>query len=408
MPGTATTRETHRPDGRMQTHDVDVVVVGARCAGAGTALLLARAGHDVLLLDRATFPSDTVSTHVIARSGMVQLHRWGLLEAVVASGAPRLCRVEFTSELGFMAREVKDRYGVDFLLAPRRVVLDEILLEAARAAGVHVRTGVSVDGVVRDGEGRVTGVHAHDVHGPVEARARYVVGADGLGSRVARAVGAPLLLVRPSSGAAQYAYHAGNWPAIEHHLADDAFAGIFPTHGGQACVWVCAPEQVVRAHRRKAGRAGDPLLQMLEVAAPGIAARVDATTRRSPVRGMLRMPNHIRQASGPGWALVGDAGCHRDAITGHGISDAFRDAELLATALGTALRDPACETDALTAYGLERDRMARDVFDLTCELSTFPRQARFLELQKRLALAIDVMAGELSGRRLPGAATAAA
>jgi flavin-dependent dehydrogenase len=217
-----------------------------------------------------------------------------------------------------------------------------------------------------------------------------------------------VLLVRPSSGAAQYAYHAGNWPAIEHHLADDAFAGIFPTHGGQACVWVCAPEQVVRAHRRKAGRAGDPLLQMLEVAAPGIAARVDATTRRSPVRGMLRMPNHIRQASGPGWALVGDAGCHRDAITGHGISDAFRDAELLATALDTALRDPACETDALTAYGLERDRMARDVFDLTCELSTFPRQARFLELQKRLALAIDVMAGELSGRRLPGAATAAA
>jgi flavin-dependent dehydrogenase len=307
-----------------------------------------------------------------------------------------------------MVREVKDRHGVDFLLAPRRLVLDEIVLEAARAAGARVRTGVSVDDVVRDHTGRVTGVRAHDGSGSFEVMARHVVGADGLGSRIARAVEASMTVVRSTTGAAQYAYHLGEWPAIEYHLADEIFAGVFPTHGDQACVWVCAPERVVRDHRARVGRRGDALLSMLAEAAPGLAARADVSTRRSPVRGMLRMPNHVRQASGPGWALVGDAGHHRDAITGHGISDAFRDAELLADALDTALRDPACEADALTAYGLERDRMARDVFDITCELATFPAQVHFLELQRRLAKAIDAMAGELSTRRLPRAATAAA
>ena len=110
------------------------------------------------------------------------------------------------------------------------------------------------------------------------------------------------------------------------------------------------------------------------------------------------MPNHVRQAAGPGWALVGDAGYHRDAITGHGISDAFRDAELLAAALDAALRDPAAETAALAAYGRDRDRMARPIFDITCELATFPGPERFVELQRQLAVAIDDQAGELAAR----------
>ena len=386
----------------------DVVIVGARCAGAATALLLARAGHDVLLLDRATFPSDTLSTHVIARSGMVQLHRWGLLDAVVESGAPPIRTVEFTTAAGFMSRTIKDRYGVDFLLAPRRVVLDEILLEAARAAGARVLTGVSVDDVLRDATGRVVGVQAHSDGQRHEWHARYVVGADGLSSRIARAVGAPLTVVRPGSGAGHYAYYAGDWPAIEHFLADKVFAGVFPTHGGEACIWACTPEDVARAHRRSSGRAGNALTSILAAAAPELAVRLDESARRSPVRGMLRMPNHFRQASGSGWALVGDAGYHRDAVTGHGISDAFRDAELLAEALDTALQDPASETHALTAYGLERDRMARDVFEITSELATYPPQERFLELQKQLAAAIDAMASELSVRHLPRAVTVAA
>lgn len=395
----------HRLD-RVLT--ADVVVVGARCAGAATALLLARAGHDVLLLDRATFPSDTVSTHVIARSGMVQLHRWGLLDTVVASGAPPVRRVELSSAVGFLSRTVKDRYGIDFLLAPRRIVLDAILQEAAVGAGARLLSGAAVEDVVRDGRGRVVGVQAHDGDGPLIVRAKYVVGADGLSSRIARSVRAPLTVEREASGAVQYAYYTGDWPAIEQHLGEDVFAGVFPTHDGQACIWACTPESVARAHRRAAGSPEEAFARVLADGVPGLAARLDASARRSPVRGMLRMPNHFRRAAGPGWALVGDAGYHRDAITGHGISDAFRDAELLAVALDEALFDPACETDALEAYERDRDRMAADVFDVTCELAAFPEPSRFVELQKQLAVAIDHLAAELNVRSLPRVATAAA
>lgn len=135
----------------------DVVVVGARCAGASTAMLLAAAGHEVLMVDRAEFPSDTLSTHAIARTGVVQLHRWGLLPAVVDSGAPRLREVTFHLAGTSETRTIKDRHGVDHLVAPRRHVLDPILQDAARRAGATMRTGITIDGVLRNDDGRVTG-----------------------------------------------------------------------------------------------------------------------------------------------------------------------------------------------------------------------------------------------------------
>ncbi|HET6967452.1 MAG TPA: NAD(P)/FAD-dependent oxidoreductase [Ornithinibacter sp.] len=392
--------------GSERTWQADVVVVGARCAGAATAMLLADAGHDVLVLDRASFPSDTVSTHVLARTGMVQLHRWGLLRALHDSGAPRVTTVEFDTGDAVVVRTIKDRHGVDHLLAPRRIVLDGILQEAARRAGARIETGVSVDGVLTDAGGRVIGVRAHDARGGIRVHARQVVGADGLGSRVARSIGAPLTLERPDSGAGVYAYFAGEWSSIDYHVGADVLAGIFPTHGGEACVWVCTTEEVARRHQRQGPR--DAVVpRLLAELTPALAARVEGCVQTSPARGMLRMPNHFRQASGPGWSLVGDAGYHRDAITGFGISDAFRDAELLACALDEALRDPAAETAALTAYGRTRDRMARPVFDITCELATFPGTDRFVELQRQLAVAIDDQAAELAARPSPARAAVA-
>ena len=380
-----------------RTWQADVVVVGARCAGAATAMLLADAGHDVLVLDRAPFPSDTVSTHVIARTGMVQLTRWGLLETLHASGAPRVTGVEIDTGDDVVVRTIKDKHGVDHLMAPRRVVLDAILQEAARRSGARFGTGVGVEGVLRAPDGRVVGVYGHDADGPVRVLARHVVGADGLGSRVARAVGAPLTLERPTSGATLYAYLAGPWSAIEYHVGHGALAGVFPTHGGEACVWVCTSEDVARRHQRSAPREA-VLRSLLAELAPRLADRVAGAEQTTPVRGMLQMPNHLRQAAGPGWALVGDAGYHRDAITGYGISDAFRDAELLATALDTALRDPRDEAAALATYGRERARMAMPVLDITCELGTFPAPDRFVELQRQLATVIDDQAGELAAR----------
>jgi flavin-dependent dehydrogenase len=391
----------------MQTADRsrhDVVVVGGRVAGSATAMLLARLGHDVVVVDQASFPSDTVSTHSIARSGVVQLRRWGLLDEVLASGAPAIREVTFNAAGKSITRTIKEKAGVDFLVAPRRYVLDTILATAAEHAGAEVRPGVTVTGVERDGRGRVVGVSGHDRAGArIELGARHVIGADGLGSRVAGLVGATVNEVRPAGGAAQYAYYAGSrWAGIEFFVAERSFAGVFPTHDGQACIWVCNPSADAKAVRRRSGSRVEAFGELLERSAPPLAERLREARRTSPVQGMLRQPNQVRQAFGPGWALVGDAGYYRDAITAYGISDAFRDAELLADALDRALGGDTEESTALAAYQHQRDRAFREVFEITCRLAAYPPVPTFIELQKQLSSAIDKEAAALAARPIRG------
>jgi flavin-dependent dehydrogenase len=381
----------------------DVVIVGGRVAGSATAMLLARLGHDVVVVDQASFPSDTVSTHSIARSGVVQLRRWGLLDEVLDSGAPAIRQVTFNAAGEATSRTIKARAGVDFLVAPRRYVLDTLLAGAAERAGAEVRPGVTVTGLRRDGRGRVVGVSGHDRAGaPVELGARCVVGADGLRSRVAELVGAALDRVGPAGGAGQYAYYAGiPWSGFEFFVAERSFAGVFPTHHGQACIWVCSPSADAKAVRRRTGSRVEAFDQLLERSAPPLAERLGQARRTSPVQGMLRQPNQLRQAFGPGWALVGDAGYYRDAVTAYGISDAFRDAELLAAALDQALGGEAEETTALAAYQRQRDQALEEIFELTCRLAAYPPVPRFIELQKQLSAAIDKEAAALAARPVP-------
>ena len=387
----------------------DVVIVGGRVAGSATALLLARLGHDVVVVDRASFPSDTLSTHSIARSGVVQLNRWGLLDAVLDSGVPAIRQITFHADGESVTQQVKHRAGVDLVVAPRRNVLDTILVSAAELAGATVRTGVTVSGVQRDDRGRVVGVHGHDRAGAgVEIGARFVIGADGLQSRVARAVGASLTELRHANGATQYAYYAGiPWPGIEFYPAERALAGIFPTHGGQACIWICTPAADAKAVRHRSGTRVEAFDALLSVSALGLAERLRTARRTSPVLGVLRQPNQLRQAYGPGWALVGDAGYHRDAVTGYGISDAFRDAELLAVALDRALTGhpgigAAAEAFAMAQYQRERDHALRGIFEITCQLAAYPAMPAFIELQKRLSVEIDCAAAALADRPVPG------
>lgn len=382
----------------------DVVIVGARAAGAATALLLARLGHDVVVVDRTVFPADTLSTHQIARPGVVQLHRWGLLDAVLDSGAPAIREVSFDAAGEIVRRTVKDKSGVDLLVAPRRYVLDTIVAEAAVRAGATLLAGVTVTGLRRDACGRATGVHGYDESGePVTIDARFVVGADGLTSGVARSVGARFTERRGAAGAVQYAYYAGvAWRGIELFATERALAGVFPTHDGQACIWVASPSEDARAARRRSGPATDSFERALERAAPELMQRLRTGRRVSAVTGMLRMPNHLRQAHGAGWALVGDAGYHRDAVTGHGLSDAYRDAELLAVALHEALSGLTDEVSALADYEHRRDSALREVFELTCALAAYPSLPRFVELQKQLSRALDAEAAELAARAPPG------
>jgi flavin-dependent dehydrogenase len=381
----------------------DVVVVGARVAGSATAMLLARLGHDVVVLDQASFPSDTVSTHSIARSGVVQLRRWGLLDEVLDSGAPAIRQVTFNAAGESTSRTIKDKAGVDFLVAPRRYVLDTLLATAAEHAGAEVHTGITVTGVQRDGHGRVVGVTGHDrADAPIDIGAHYVIGADGLRSRVAGLVDATINEAGQAGGAAQYAYYAGiPWSGIEFFVAERSFAGVFPTHHGQACIWVCTPAADAKAVRRRTGSRVEAFGRLLQRSAPQLAERLRQARRTSAVQGMLRQPNQVRQAFGPGWALVGDAGYYRDAITAYGISDAFRDAELLATALDRALAGDA-EAAALAAYQQRRDRALREIFEITCRLAAYPPVPTFVELQKRLSAAIDTEAAALAARPVPG------
>jgi flavin-dependent dehydrogenase len=382
----------------------DVVVVGGRVAGSATAMLLARLGHDVVVVDQASFPSDTVSTHSIARSGVVQLRRWGLLDDVLDSGAPAIRQVTFNAAGESTTRAIKDKAGVDFLVAPRRYVLDTILATAAERAGAEVRPGITVTGLQRDGHGWAVGVSGHDRAGaPVELGAHYVIGADGLRSRVAGLVDATVNEAGPAGGAAQYAYYAGiPWSGIEFFVAERSFAGVFPTHDGQACIWVCTPSADAKAVRRITGSRGEAFGQLLERSAPELAERLRQARRTSPVQGMLRQPNQVRQAFGPGWALVGDAGYYRDAITAYGISDALRDAELLAMALDQALDGDGEETTALAAYQQQRDQALREIFEITCRLVAYPPVPTFIELQKQLGAAIDREAAALAARPVPG------
>jgi flavin-dependent dehydrogenase len=394
-----------------------VVVVGARCAGAATAMLLARAGHDVLLLDRSTFPSDTVSTHGIARGGVVQLSRWGLLDEVHETGAPPVREVLFRSGEEQTVRRVKDRAGVDHLVGPRRYALDAVLQEAARRAGATLRTGVTVTGVRRGADGRVVGVDAHGPGGePVSVEADVVVAADGVRSRMARWLGAETLLYSPSRTGAFYTYVAGvpletATPAYEFHVAPDAFAGIFPTNHGRACVWHLAPTRALAALKSAGAGRAEALLSAITAASPSLGARVRAGRVEAPVRGSVDLPNIVRRpigGPGAGWALVGDAGYHRDPITGHGITDAFRDAELLATAIDMALRNPGCADEALAGYQTRRDLALRETFGLTRALAAFPRPERFVELQIQLSDALEREAVELAAQPAPLGAAAAA
>jgi 2-polyprenyl-6-methoxyphenol hydroxylase-like FAD-dependent oxidoreductase len=380
----------------------DVVVVGARCAGAATALLLARAGHEVVMVDRSRPSTDTNSTHSLVRGGVVQLARWGLLDDVLATGAPEIRSVSFHHAGEVTRRRVKDRSGVDLLLAPRRGVLDDLLAGAAVDAGAELLTGRSVTGVLRDG-GRVAGVTTKDDAGQLrELRARLVVGADGVFSSTARYVGAATVERHDPTGAAFYTYVADvPWDGFEFHVGERSFAGVFPTHDGEACVWLIRPVAELAPVLGAGADRLDAWMRALDECAPDLARRVRAGSVTAPLRGAVGLPNVLRRAAGPGWALVGDAGYHRDPITGHGMTDAFRDAELLAEAADATLRGATAEDTAMRRYERQRDLALAPTFDLTRRIGAFPPPAQFLELQVRLSRALDVEAAALAARPAP-------
>jgi 2-polyprenyl-6-methoxyphenol hydroxylase-like FAD-dependent oxidoreductase len=382
----------------MSEVESDVVVVGARCAGAATAMLLARRGVKVVVVDRAPELGDTMSTHAITRGGVVQLDRWGLLDPVLATNAPAITKTTFHIGGFVLATAVKPVAGVDFLLAPRRRVLDNLVLNAAAADGAEVRLGTSVHDVIRDRNGRVAGVAGRAADGTaITVRARLVVGADGIRSRIARVVDAAIVdeFVTDTGGYFTY-FDNIPWDGFEFYIAEHAFTGVFPTNDGTACVWVIAGGEAIQAIRAEYGADEAGFHELVRRNAPDLADRLVDARRVDRMRLALRYPSFVRHPVGNGWALVGDAGYHRDAITGHGITDAFRDAELLAAAVGKWLRGAQSEALALHTYAAEREALLRPIFDVTNALADWPGVERFFGLQKDLNRLLDSEAERLA------------
>lgn len=186
----------------------DVIVVGARCAGSPTAMLLARVGYRVLVVDRATFPSDTISTHQVHPPGVAALRRWGLLDRLVATGCPPI----HTYSFDFGLFTISGAPGTDdnpVAYGPRRTVLDKLLVDAAAEAGAEVREGFIVSDVVFE-DGRVAGVRGHSRNGSaVTEHARVIVGADGWRSLVAQSVRPHQYHDRPRLLCLYYTYYSG-------------------------------------------------------------------------------------------------------------------------------------------------------------------------------------------------------
>ena len=376
----------------------DVIVVGARCAGSPTAMLLARKGYRVLLLDRATFPSDTLSTHIVWPPGVATLARWGLLDAVAASNCPAFRQVSFDVGPFALVGTPPPADGADASYAPRRKVLDTILVEAAVRAGAELHDNVAVDEIVID-DGRVTGVRGRSRAGSAIAeRARIVVGADGLHSLVARVVHAPEYATKPSLACWYYSYWSGV-PAtgVEYYVRPGRAFGIIPTNDGLVCIpaaWTHAEFAAYRADVEGGHRATLELV-------PALAERVRRGRREERFVGTADVPAYFRKPYGTGWALAGDAGYHKDPITGQGISDAFRDAGLLAEAIDDGFAERRPLEVALAGYQERRDRQVTPMYEFTAQMAALaeppPEMQRLFAALRDQPAETDRFFGVLAG-----------
>lgn len=349
----------------MAETNYDAIVVGARCAGSPTAMLLARKGYRVLVVDRATFPSDTNSTHLVHPPGIAALDRWGLLDRVVASGCPPIDTYAF--DFGpFTIAGSPGTAEHPVAYAPLRTVLDSLLVEAAAEAGAEVREGFTVTEVVI-ADGRVTGIRGHGGNGStVTEHARVVIGADGLNSLVARVLQPERYHEKPRLEGSYYAYWSG-LPidgCFEGYIRPNRLFGAWPTNDDLTVVIAGRPYSEFSAYKADIEANYLAIIDMV----PSFANRIRGATRESRFVGGT-VPNFFRIPYGPGWALVGDAGYNKDFLSAFGIQDAFRDAELCATALDQTFLGDRSFDDAMAAYQSARDLDALPKYEFYTQLA---------------------------------------
>ncbi|EFH82655.1 NAD(P)/FAD-dependent oxidoreductase [Ktedonobacter racemifer] len=359
----------------------DAIIIGARCAGSSIALLLARKGYRVLLLDKARFPSDTLSSHFIHPRGLVYLQRWGVLDTLLATGCPQVHGISLDTGRFTLSSTVLPLEGINFGLAPRRYVLDTLLTQKAIEAGAELREAFRVQDVTRNGT-RVTGIKGHTTTGTSAVeKASLVIGADGLHSLIARAVEAPTYYRYPALTCIYYAYWSGlKADETSLHSRPQCVFLSFPTHEGLVLISVTWPRHrfpEVRSDIKK------HFLEALALA-PAFAACVRQGKQEQRFMGTGDTTNFFKKPYGPGWALLGDAGYHKDPLLGHGIADAFADAERLTQAIDSSFTGQQPLEEALAGYEQQRNREALPLYELTVQLATLNLTSEIQQVQEAL------------------------
>jgi len=368
----------------------DVIVVGGRMAGASLAVHLRRAGLSVVVVDKSRFPSDTPSTHWIQAEGVACLDRLGVVERLLASGAPWLERIDATFEhVSLSAPWPKVAGDAGPAINVRRPVLDSALVDAAVAAGVEVRTSTKVVGLM-ESEGRVTGVRATAGDDEVVLEAPLVVGADGMSSAVGRMVGARRYHVLANQRFGYWGFFRGaRWDAPAavtiHRQGDDLLFGM-PSDDG---LYLAATiPSLVRLEEFRAD-AEASYSAHLAAAAPFPPILADAE-RVGRLHSMTSFPIFFRESAGPGWVLTGDAGHFKDPAGAQGISDALRQSETVAEAIVTGFGSPRGLDDTLAAWWKWRDTDAIEMHWFAADLGAAgPMPPVVVEMLDQLCASAD-------------------
>ena len=377
----------------------DAIIVGARCAGSPLAMLLARKGYRVLLLDKASFPSDTISTHHIHQPGVAYLKRWGLLDKLRASNCPPTTQIKFDVGPFALVGAPLPADGTAESYGPRRRVLDKILVDAAVEAGAELRERFTVEELTTDGKS-ITGIRGRDANGAtVTEHARIVVGADGARSMVADAVKAPIYFDRGMLTCNYYSYWSGvQHEGVELYPREGRTIVVDKTNDGLSMICIVFPKEEFDQIR---SNIEGEYLRTIQQNAPTLFERLKNGKREERFAGTGFLPNFFRKPYGHGWALVGDAGYVKDPILAQGITNSFSHAQMLADALDEAFLGLRDMEDALADYEHKRNNEVLAMFEHNTQLARLepppPEMVALLNALRGNSFETDRFLGTVAG-----------